>query len=113
MSRLLGFLIAIIHMIPATGQTLAVVNPRCEYKQDPIGVDERKPRLSWELISGQQNVMQSAYRILVADDLHLLKKNSGNVWDSKKVISSSSIQVEYRGKELQSTKILLEDNGLG
>jgi alpha-L-rhamnosidase len=104
MSRLLGFLIAIVHMIPATGQNLAVVNPRCEYRQDPIGVDERKPRLSWELKSSQQNVLQTAYRVLVADDPSFLQKNLGNVWDSKKVLSQASIQVEYGGKALQSTK---------
>ncbi|HTH32500.1 MAG TPA: family 78 glycoside hydrolase catalytic domain, partial [Lacibacter sp.] len=47
---------------------------------------------------------QTAYRILVADDEALLKKNIGNVWDSKQLKSSTSIQVAYAGKALQSAK---------
>jgi hypothetical protein len=115
MNRLPGFLIAIVYMMPANGQKLAVVNPRCEYRQNPIGVDERKPRLSWELKSTQQNIMQIAYRVLVADDPSLLQKNTGNIWDSKKTVSRSSNQVEYGGKALQSAekyywKVMVWDN---
>ena len=48
--------------------------------------------------------MQSAYRILVADDKELLRQGLGNIWDSKKVISNQSIQVVYKGKKLQPGK---------
>jgi alpha-L-rhamnosidase len=83
-------------------QQLTVTSLRCESRSNPLGVDALEPKLSWQLQSTQQNILQTAYRILVADDEDLLKKNIGNVWDSKQIKSSASIQVAYSGKTLQS-----------
>jgi len=85
-------------------QQLTITNLRCESRINPLGVDVIHPKLRWELQSKQHNVLQTAYRILVADDEILLKKNIGNVWDSKQIKSSASIQVTYSGKVLQSAK---------
>ncbi|QNA45672.1 family 78 glycoside hydrolase catalytic domain [Lacibacter sediminis] len=85
-------------------QQITVANLRCESRSNPLGVDATQPKLSWQLQSKEQNVLQTAYRILVADDEALLKKNIGNVWDSKQIKSSASIQVAYSGKALQSAK---------
>ena len=85
-------------------QSLSVTNLRCESTKEPLGVDLANPRLSWELKSDQRNILQAAYRILVADDLSLLGKGIGNLWDSKKVNNAASIQVPYNGKSLQSVK---------
>jgi len=100
---LLTVLIA-FSFIQAFPQALKVVNPRCEYKTDPEAVETRMPHLSWELQSANRGTMQSAYRVLVADNAALLEKNIGNVWDSKKVISSVSIQVIYSGIKLLAAK---------
>ncbi|MGN6637679.1 MAG: alpha-L-rhamnosidase N-terminal domain-containing protein, partial [Mucilaginibacter sp.] len=75
-----------------------------EYKADPLGVQTLTPKLSWILQSDQRNVIQTAYRVLVADDSTKLNQGVGNIWDSKRVSSSASIQVVYAGKTLQSTK---------
>lgn len=96
-------------------QQLEIVNPRCEYRQNPLGVDAAQPALSWEIRSSNKNVLQTAYRIIVADDPALLRSNTGNIWDSKKTISPASIQVLYKGKPLQSTrkyfwKVMVWDN---
>jgi hypothetical protein len=85
-------------------QHLSVTNLRCESTNEPLGIDITNPRLSWELKSDQRNVLQTAYRILVADDSFLLRKGLGNIWDSKKINSSASIQVKYDGKHLRSVK---------
>ena len=85
-------------------QPLALANLRCEYRQNPIGVDVSHPKLSWELQSGQRGVLQTAYRILVSEDSLMLLKNIGSTWDSKKITTSASIQVAYGGKPLQATK---------
>src|SRR4249920_1444640 len=45
---------------------LGVKNLRCEYKVDPMGIDVRKPRLSWELVSAEKGVMQTSYEVRVA-----------------------------------------------
>ena len=104
MKRLLSLFLFSSLTIAGFSQILKLSNLRCEYKSDPLGVDADKPRLSWELLSEQQNVLQSAYRILVTDDLSLLKMSTGNIWDSKKVSANTSIQVQYNGKPLQPAK---------
>lgn len=39
---------------------------RCEYLDNPPGIDTPQPRLSWVLTSGERGQKQSAYQILVA-----------------------------------------------
>ncbi|HKZ68384.1 MAG TPA: hypothetical protein VJ111_18580, partial [Chitinophagaceae bacterium] len=100
MKKLVSYFFICVFATPLIAQQLIVRNPRCEYKQNPVGVDVLRPRFSWELRSNQQNILQAAYRILVADDTSLLHKNTGNIWDSKKISSSQSIQIKYNGKVL-------------
>lgn len=71
---------------------------RCEYRENPLGIDLRTPRLSWQLRSSERGGRQTAYRILVASSAELLKRGQGDLWDSGKVVSDQSIQVHYAGK---------------
>lgn len=66
---------------------------RCEYKQNPIGMDIIVPRISWQLLSNERDCVQSAYQIQIAKD-----SSFDNVlWDSARVESSRSIHVELNG----------------
>ena len=38
---------------------LHTVNLLCEYHKDPIGIDIEKPRFSWQLVSDENNVLQT------------------------------------------------------
>ena len=71
-------------VIPVTPSHL-----RCEHLLDPSGIDVVKPRLSWILDSHRSNERQTAYEVVV--DGH---------WDSGRVESDQSINVEYGGKQL-------------
>ncbi len=104
MNRILAAFLLFVIAIPSYGQQLKVVDLTCEYRINPLGVDVVKPALSWKLQSSKYNVIQSAYQILVADNLVDLKNNKGNVWDSKKLVSNQSIQIKYNGLKLLSTK---------
>jgi len=73
---------------------------RCEYKIDPVGIDVSQPRLSWKIISDETNVMQSAYEIKVATLEQALKEDKNLLWESGKIQSDQSINVEYAGKAL-------------
>lgn len=115
MKKLVSYFFIGLCAIPVIAQELVVTNLRCENKHNPVGVDVLKPRFSWELRSNQQNILQTAYQILVADDTSLLQENTGNIWDSKKISSSESIQVKYNGKVLRSAmkyfwKVMIWDN---
>jgi alpha-L-rhamnosidase len=82
----------------------------------PLGIDSRVPRLSWKLESGNlkletrsvaeiaRGVRQRAYQILVASSEELLKQDKGDLWDSGKVASDQSVNVEYAGKPLTSNQ---------
>ncbi|MBU0483605.1 MAG: glycoside hydrolase family 78 protein [Proteobacteria bacterium] len=75
---------------------------RCEYLTDPQGIDDRIPRLSWIMESAERGMRQIAFQILVASSQDKLTRNQGDLWDSGKVMSSSSIQIEYHGHPLSS-----------
>ena len=75
---------------------------RCEYRTNPLGIDIRSPRLSWVIESDRRGEMQTAYQMLVASSPDLLRQDKGDLWDSGKVESGRSTQVEYSGKPLAS-----------
>jgi len=75
---------------------------RCEYLENPQGIDITQPRLSWQMVSDQRGAKQNAYRILVASSPEALAKDSGDLWDSGKIVSGQSNQVVYAGKPLNS-----------
>src|SRR5689334_484638 len=97
-------LVLLLISISGLSQELFVTHTRCENKNNPIGIENTSPSLSWQLKSKQRGVLQTAYRILVADDSLILKSNTGNIWDSKKITSDESIQVKYKGVKLSSAK---------
>jgi alpha-L-rhamnosidase len=76
----------------------------CEYRVNPLGVDETAPRLSWVLQSNERGQKQSSYRILVASSENMLKADKGDLWDSDRIDSSKSVGVVYRGKALRSAQ---------
>jgi hypothetical protein len=93
------------HSIPSNDNDSAGINPvalRCEYRQNPLGVDDSKPRLSWRVESVERGQRQSAYRVLVASSPELLAEGVGDLWDSGKVASPQTAHIEYSGKPLGS-----------
>jgi alpha-L-rhamnosidase len=78
------------------------VGLRCEYRTNPRGLDERRPRLSWRLESAERGARQTAFRILVASTPSLLLENKGDLWDTGNVAGDSSVNVPYTGRRLQS-----------
>ncbi|MGD8777378.1 MAG: family 78 glycoside hydrolase catalytic domain [Ignavibacteria bacterium] len=79
-----------------------VTSLRCEYLINPLGIDVKSPRLSWNILSSKRGDMQTAYQIIVSSTRESLSKNNGDVWDSGKVDSDESIHVEYDGIPLKS-----------
>lgn len=79
---------------------------KCEYKTNPLGIDNVAPRLSWKLTQEhpERGQKQTAYQILVASSLEHLKSNIGDAWDSGKVTSNQSVNATYKGAALASAK---------
>ncbi len=79
-----------------------IENLRCEYMINPLGVDASSPRLSWVIVSSKRGDLQQASQIIVSSTPENLAKDFGDLWDTGKLLSDQSIQVEYHGKLLQS-----------
>jgi alpha-L-rhamnosidase len=83
-------------------QPPAVTGLRCEYVENPLGIDVLEPRLSWLLADDRRGQRQTAYQVLVASSPDTLVRDRGDLWDSGKVHSDQSIHVQYSGKPLVS-----------
>ena len=98
-------MLAAAGVVPASLAAVSVAQLRCEYLQEPLGIDTPQPRLSWILGAakhGDRGESQSAYQILVAGNRNELDAGQGDLWDSGKVTSDRSVQVRYAGKPLAS-----------
>ncbi len=79
----------------------------CEYLTNPLGLDVRRPRLSWKISAAQHGARQTAYQIVVAEAPAILKAapagraEDGLSWDTGQVMSDSSVHVPYAGAALQ------------
>jgi alpha-L-rhamnosidase len=76
----------------------------CEYFSNPVGIDIKQPRLSWNIQTDSRNWRQKSYQILVASDSIKLSEDQGDMWDSGKVTSDECLYIPYAGKPLSSTE---------
>jgi alpha-L-rhamnosidase len=82
--------------------SLDIVALSCEYLDNPIGIDIKHPRLSWNILSDERGQTQTAYQILVSTTLENLQNDQGDLWNSGRVASDQSIHVAYNGVILES-----------
>ncbi|HEU5122908.1 MAG TPA: family 78 glycoside hydrolase catalytic domain [Verrucomicrobiae bacterium] len=77
---------------------------RCEFSENPTGIDVSNPRLFWMVESDQRATTQSAYQILVATTTNQLTEDAADLWNSDKVNSDQTVYVRYAGKPLASSQ---------
>ncbi|MES2810617.1 MAG: family 78 glycoside hydrolase catalytic domain [Bacteroidota bacterium] len=75
-------------------------NLKCEYLNNPLGIDAPHPRFTWVLNDARKGAAQTAYQLTVSTDSVALSKAEANVWQSGKVASTSQL-VTFDGKKLQ------------
>ncbi len=98
------FILSILSLLFFAGSlraSIGITDLRVEQLKSPIGIDVRQPRLGWRIESDEQNVMQTAYHILVASSPELLAQGKGDIWDSGKIESDASQWITYQGKSLK------------
>jgi alpha-L-rhamnosidase len=94
----------LVVMFAALLSHAAPVHLRTDYRENPLGMDDPTPRLSWQSDSTERNWRQSAYEILVAGTPEDLFSGNANVWDSGKQSSAESVGIAYGGPALQPRK---------
>jgi len=71
-----------------------------EYRKNPVGLDVKRPRFSWIIVSELKDVLQTAYRIVVT-------KEGEKVWDTGKRENSQSILIDFEGAELEACSLYI------
>jgi alpha-L-rhamnosidase len=101
-----GLLLALLAFVPASqSASIAPTGLRCEYLENPLGLDAKPPRLSWLLEparSKARSQRQTAWQILVSGSGAALSRNRGDLWDSGQQVSDQSVHVAYAGQPLAS-----------
>src|SRR5260370_1672935 len=80
-----------------TAIPVKVLALRTEYKENPLGIDSRQPRLSWQLQGEGRGIEQSAYQVRVAQSEQELRAGRPLIWDSGRVKSDESVHRPYDG----------------
>jgi pectin methylesterase-like acyl-CoA thioesterase len=81
---------------------LKAVQLRCEYIDNPMGVDVTHPGLSWIVEASDRGQVQTGYQILVASSARALSAGNADLWDSGRRSSNQAVQIPYAGRALTS-----------
>lgn len=77
------------------------VGLRTEYLQNPIGLDNAHPRLSWMMADLKQGARQTAYQLFVGTDSLAVLQGKADCWATPKT-PSPAVLVTYNGKPLKA-----------
>lgn len=92
---MLGVILTLSFSLIAQSST-GVERLRTEYLRNPIGIDIKTPRFSWEMNNTTRGAKQSAYEIIVSTD----KAGANTIWDSGKINTGKSVNNIYAGSAL-------------
>ncbi len=82
-----------------------LANPTVEMQDGTTPLATAQPRFSWCYESEADNVVQTAYRIIVSSTEENADKGIGDLWDSGVIESSDMLYIPYAGKQLHSRYI--------
>jgi len=100
--RILFFACAILILGSVSFAQPVVQGLKVDYKINPIGIDNPKPRLSWIITSERMNTMQDSYEIRAALGAKDVSKGKNLLWESGEISSSRSTHISYGGPPLKS-----------
>ena len=97
-------LLSILFISCNRNQKIQIRETRCESGINPIGIDQTYPKFSWITEGAERGKKQTAYQIIVDSNKQNIDNNSGELWNSGKIISEKSNAVLYNGKSLESNQ---------
>jgi len=83
---------------------IRAVRLRCEHLENPFGVGDRTPRLSWEAVADGRGQRQTAWRIIVASSPEIIARREGDLWDTGRVEGDATQDHRYAGRPLRSNQ---------
>lgn len=100
---ILGLVIGIMLGCGKVPSTCSVTDLKVNYQDNPLAVEE-PVNFSWKMKDATESGQyQTAYRIVVADDIDNLKHRH-YIWDSGKIASDCSVAIPYEGELLEPGK---------
>ncbi len=101
MKTILPVLMAVL-LLSCSRQSVefAPENLKSEYLVNPIGIDTKNPRFTWQLLAEESGIQQRAYQVIVGTDSSNVAAGNGDAWNSGS-IQSETIPVKYEGAGLQ------------
>ena len=84
---------------PAT--TAGPVELRVDHLKNPLGIDDPKPKFSWQLRDSALGTRQTAYEIRIATRAGLLDAGKADLWSSGRIAQDNSLEVPYAGPALK------------
>jgi alpha-L-rhamnosidase len=99
---ILSLNLVLISQVYCQKNDLTVKALRTEYKTNPVGIEIKEPRLSWQIQTNQRNTLQTAYEIRAALSMEDLSKSKNQLWHIEKILSGQSIHIPYGGSQMRS-----------
>jgi alpha-L-rhamnosidase len=101
----LGLILAsVFNSCQTSNSPFFVYGLKCEYQENPLGVDRLQPIFQWKMGDSERGAKQTAYQVIVAKSFLAADHIETDMWDSGKIESDQSVQVKYNGKPLKSGK---------
>lgn len=74
---------------------------RADALVDPLQATSAAPTLSWIGVGEGENLRQTAYQVMVSSSYALAEAGEADLWDSGRVESADSLNIQYAGKTLE------------
>ncbi|PXV59964.1 alpha-L-rhamnosidase-like protein [Dysgonomonas alginatilytica] len=88
----------LLFLIPFNSFAVEAISLKCNNTTNPLGIESADPVFSWNMSTKIHNSKQTAYRIIIADNIVDIEKNKGNIWDSQRISGEQSLNIPYAGK---------------
>ena len=76
------------------------VDLKTDHLENPVGIDNSNPRLTWKIEDSRKGAWQTAFRVIVSTDSLKAVHQEGDLWDSGK-IDSDLQRITYNGDHLK------------
>lgn len=90
-----------------------MIKLKCNYTENPIGIDDASPRLSWQILSDVRGVMQTAFTVGVSSTAEKAETGDFDVWTSGRQESDANavtVDAELTEKTRYFWRVGLEYN---
>jgi len=94
--RIFAFLFILL-ATSCQGRHTKIINLRIQSQAEPIAIEDKNPLFSWQMVSSVGGQKQTAYQIILKNE-----DNGKIVWDTKKIQSDISNNIQYAGDTLEA-----------